>query len=203
MKKLLSALLCAALLISFVLACAEGTVFDDSVFAGKKGYTAGEDGSWSYVRGGEFPYPGFVIAVRISVSGKRGESAGVPRLEVALLKKKGSDEAGAAVSGVTFYTGQKAYAYGNMEPGTPYASVPLFAQGKELIEAFAKATDLTVRVYYNNGQKSVYDISNYFRSELSAMAKDLLSADYWAVLTDADGQWAAAEEACPLKVSKQ
>ena len=203
MKKLLSALLCAAVLISCVLACAEGTVFDDSVFAGKKGYTAGEDGSWSYVRGGEFPYPGFVIAVRISVSGKRGESAGVPRLEVALLKKKGSDEAGAAVSGVTFYTGQKAYAYGKMEPGTPYASVPLFAQGKELIEAFAKATDLTVRVYYNNGQKSVYDISNYFRSELSAMAKDLLNADYWSVLTDADGQWAAAEEACPLKVSKQ
>ena len=203
MKKLLSALLCAALLISCVLACAEGTVFDDSVFAGKKGYTAGEDGSWSYVRGGEFPYPGFVIAVRISVSGKRGESAGVPRLEVALLKKKGSDEAGAAVSGVTFYTGQKAYAYGNMEPGTPYASVPLFAQGKELIEAFAKATDLTVRVYYNDGQKSVYDISNFFRSELSAMAKDLLNADYWSALTDADGQWAAAEEACPLKVSKQ
>ena len=203
MKKLLSALLCAAVLISCVLACAEGTVFDDSVFSGKKGYTAGEDGSWSYVRGGEFPYPGFVIAVRISVSGKRGESAGVPRLEVALLKKKGSDEAGAEVSGVTFYTGQKAYAYGNMEPGTPYASVPLFAQGKELIEAFAKATDLTVRVYYNDGQKSVYDISNYFRSELSAMAKDLLNADYWSALTDPDGQWAAAEEACPLKVSKQ
>ena len=203
MKKLLSVLLCTAVLISCVLACAEGTVFDDSVFAGKKGYTAGEDGSWSYVRGGEFPYPGFVIAVRISVSGKRGESAGVPRLEVALLKKKGSDEAGAAVSGVTFYTGQKAYAYGNMEPGTPYASVPLFAQGKELIEAFAKATDLTVRVYYNDGQKSVYDISNYFRSELSAMAKDLLNADYWSALTDPDGQWAAAEEACPLKVSKQ
>ena len=75
MKKLLSALLCAALLISCVLACAEGTVFDDSVFAGKKGYTAGEDGGWSYVRGGEFPYPGFVIAVRISVSGKRAFSS--------------------------------------------------------------------------------------------------------------------------------
>ena len=90
--------------------------------------------------------------------------------------------------------------------GRDFAITEEMYQGEDVLrlaEAFAKATDLTVRVYYNDGQKSVYDISNYFRSELSAMAKDLLNADYWSALTDPDGQWAAAEAACPLKVSKQ
>ena len=40
--------LCIAMLIPCVTSFGEGTAaFDDSVFAGKKGYTAQEDGSWA------------------------------------------------------------------------------------------------------------------------------------------------------------
>lgn len=201
MRKMISLLLCAALLLPCVLSCAESAAFDESFFEGKTGYTVQEDGSWTYVRGAEMPYPGFFIAVRISVSGRKGEGPDVPRLEVGLLKSPGSDEAAAAVTGVVFYMNQKAYTYKQMEAGEPYASVPLFAQGRELAEALAKTRDLQVRVYYGSGDQSVYDISNFFKNELSAAAKDLVDANLWDALTDADGHWAETEAAFPLKIT--
>ena len=205
MKRILSLLLCAALLLPCALsgaAGAESAAFDDSVFAGKKGYTLREDGSWTYVRGAEFPYPGFVIAVRISVSGKHGESVDVPKLEVGLLKSSGSDQAAQDVSGAAFYMGNKAYIYEHLPAGSPYACVPLYTQGKEFIEALPKAFELKVRVFYRDNTKSVYDINNSFKEDLGAIAKDLLEADLWAYLTDADGRWAEAEAAFPLQVTK-
>ena len=111
MKRILSLLLCVALLLPCALSCAESAAFDGSVFAGKKGYTLREDGSWTCVRGAEFPYPGFVIAVRISVSGKGDGTVEAPQLEVGLLKSSGSDEAAMDVTGAAFYMGSKAYAY--------------------------------------------------------------------------------------------
>ena len=203
MKRILSLLLCAALLLPCALSCAESAGFDGSVFAGKKGYTLREDGSWTFVRGAEFPYPGFVIAVRISVSGKGDGTVEVPQLEVGLLKSSGSDEAAMDVTGAAFYMGSKAYAYENLPAGSPYACVPLYTQGKELVQALSKVTELTVRVFYKDNTKSVYDINNYFKEDLSAAAKDLLAADVWAYLTDADGKWAEAEAAFPLKISDQ
>ena len=47
MKRILSLLLCAALLLPCALSGAESAAFDGSVFAGKKGYTLREDGSWT------------------------------------------------------------------------------------------------------------------------------------------------------------
>lgn len=203
MKRILSLLLCAALLLPCALSCAESAAFDGSVFAGKKGYTLREDGSWTCVRGAEFPYPGFVIAVRISVSGKGDGTVEAPQLEVGLLKSSGSDEAAMDVTGAAFYMRSKAYAYENLPAGSPYACVPLYTQGKELVQALSKVTELTVRVFYKDNTKSVYDINNYFKEDLSAAAKDLLAADVWAYLTDADGKWAEAEAAFPLKISDQ
>ena len=43
----------------------------------------------------------------------------------------------------------------------------------------------------------------HYQEDLSAAAKDLLAADVWAYLTDADGKWAEAEAAFPLKISDQ
>ena len=107
-RKTVSLLLCAALLAAVYCAGAE-SAFDGGVFAGKTGYTSLEDGGWTYVRGAELPYPGFVIAIRISVSGRTDGTVDAPRLEVGLLKAPGSGEAAAPVSGVTFYAGDRTY----------------------------------------------------------------------------------------------
>ncbi len=80
--------------------------------------------------------------------------------------------------------------------------MPLFTQGQELVQALTKAFELTVRVYYGDSGKSVYDVNNFFKSELGSAAKDLLSANYWDYLTDTNGEWAAAEAEYPLTVSK-
>ena len=199
MKRWLSVLLCAALLLPVCFCRAESApVFDESIWEGKQGFTRADDGSWRYEATGSTMYPPiYDITVTISVEGVHGGPVSAPVLTVG-ISRNGKDNPTEEVSRVEFAAGTNVYGYRKMIIGDGVSTVPLYQKGLKLLEFIGGASQLTVVVYFDGGKQNINLLGPIFLNALKPLVKDLLDAGYMDYVTDESGELARLETEYPL-----
>lgn len=184
MKKLISVLLLLAIVVS-VFCSSLATSFDYTQLKNLDGYKYDKFGkSWTYNRAYIKAYADAYVVVGATLEGDESGISYPPMLFFKILDADGKSMYTA--SKAYFIVGDKLYSFENLIPTGDLAGVFLGTTGKELIEAFSTASDISVKIEFD--YKSLdFDIKESdFTDTLKAFSKTLVKYNVFSLFNEAD-----------------
>ncbi len=198
MKRLTALLLCLTLLLGCT--CALADKIDESIFRYEDNYEKKDNGRWSYFERIVLSYSDAYVICYLCQDGGRSNTM-APYLQIYIVDPK-TRKVNFKATGLDIAIGKTTYSYRKLESlSDGSASVDLGENGRQVVEALAGASKMSI-TFYTIGKQfrqtiSGSDYSNSFKHA----ARLIMKADAWGKLTSSEKNYYDEQERkYPLKI---
>ena len=179
MKKLVSVLLCLALVLGMG-SSALAASFDYTKLSGLDGYSYDKfTKSWMYQKNYTETYSDAYVVVGFSVNGDSEGLSNYPMLYTKIIDRSG--KALYMINKIYFLIGDNLYSFDNLLEGGDLTGAFMGTIGKVMLEDMATATELSFKIVFNYKELSIDISHNDFSDTLKPFAQTIINNDIFGL----------------------